>query len=408
MNGIGFNQATFLNNDLTDEFYLTYSDWVSRPELQNKAYVWDTELNDLEVWRQQYQNVFYANTVLYNLEQVSSKGREQLWNKIKGSALFSRAHAFYQIAQLFAPSYNPQTAGSDLGIPLRLSADFNVPSVRMSNKETYDAIIQDLNEALKLLPDDLPVNMVTKAQPTRAAVSALLARIYLLTNEYAKAKESAAACLSVYNALLDFNLPPVNASSSTPIPQFNSEMIFYAKSNSSVSANPIAKVDSQLYKSYDTNDLRKQVFFFLNSDKVTFQYKGSYNGGVANLFNGLAIDEVYLIRAEANARLNDVPAAMEDLNTLLAKRWKVGTFTSLKASSSEEALRIILNERKKELINRGTRWSDLKRLNIDSRFAINLKRDLNGPFVLLPNDLRYVLLIPREVITITSLQQNPR
>jgi len=124
---------------------------------------------------------------------------------------------------------------------------------------------------------------------------------------------------------------------------------------------------------------------------------------------GLGIAEVYLIRAECNARLDKKDLALQDLNKLLVNRYVTGTFTSINVSSSSEALDIVLQERKKEMVNRGMRWADLKRLNIDGARSINLKRVLNGTeYILPPNDPRYALLIPLEVVRFSDVHQNSR
>lgn len=57
---------------------------------------------------------------------------------------------------------------------------------------------------------------------------------------------------------------------------------------------------------------------------------------------------------------------------------------------------------------RGLRWMDLKRLNKDSANII-LTRQVNGQtYTLQPNDLRYALPLPEDIIQITGMQQNPR
>jgi starch-binding outer membrane protein, SusD/RagB family len=407
------NTAMRLNNTGTDEYYLLYNDWLGRPEIDKEGHVWDAQLNDGEDWNQQYITVFYANTVLFNLEHISPNGQLQKWNTIKGASLFFRAYSFFQLAQLYAPQYDPATAHTDLGIPLRLSADFNQPSTRSTVEQTYNRVIQDLQDALDLLPDVLPQSKISKIQPSRTACYALLARTYLQMGNYAKAKENADACLNLYNVLLDFNDPDWIPNPSSTIVPFNPEMIFYTSTGSPVNANIRAKIDSNLYKSFDVNDWRKTVFFRLNSDGISYRFKGSYNGVASDLFNGLATDEIYLIRAECYAREGNTMAAIKDLNDLLRTRWKkvsgVSTYIDQTAVDANDALAKIVAERKKEMIDRGIRWSDLKRLNKDSRFAITLRRTLNGQiYSLTPNDLRYTLLIPSEVIDLTKLQQNPR
>src|SRR5690606_30895101 len=118
-------------------------------------------------------------------------------------------------------------------------------------------------------------------------------------------------------------------------------------------------------------DLRKTLYFQKNGDD-SYSFKGSYDGSAA-FFIGLATDELYLIRAECSARSGNVADAMKDLNHLLEMRIKKDVFVPLLASNSESALDIILLERKKELLFRGTRWSDLRRLNNDPERMITIR-----------------------------------
>ncbi|MDB5191496.1 MAG: RagB/SusD family nutrient uptake outer membrane protein [Segetibacter sp.] len=125
---------------------------------------------------------------------------------------------------------------------------------------------------------------------------------------------------------------------------------------------------------------------------------------------GTNVNEVYLISAEAKARTGNLAGALADLNTLLSKRWKTGTYTPFNATTQFDALSLILKERRKELpFTAALRWSDLRRLNIDSRFSTTLVRVLNGiTFTLPPNHQKYTLPIPDAEIKLSGIQQNPR
>lgn len=84
-----------------------------------------------------------------------------------------------------------------------------------------------------------------------------------------------------------------------------------------------------------------------------------------------------------------------------------GTFIPFSANSRKEAIELILNERRKELIFRNLRWMDLKRLNKEGA-NITVTRILdNVKHTLIPNDNRYALPLPPDVINLSGMQQNP-
>ena len=164
--------------------------------------------------------------------------------------------------------------------------------------------------------------------------------------------------------------------------------------------------------------LMAMINWMIQNDKVQWEYVRNFTnaafivkdefGWSDGLFTGIATDEVYLTRAESYARAGNKTAALADLNTLLQARMKTGTFIPVAANSAAEALTIILQERRKELLMRCTRWMDIKRLNKEGA-AITLKRILNNQVYLLPpNDLRYAMAIPEYIIDITGMPQNPR
>jgi hypothetical protein len=205
--------------------------------------------------------------------------------------------------------------------------------------------------------------------------------------------------------LLDYNT--LNASSGFPVPLFNPEVLFHSSTALGILSNAIAKIDSALYLSYASNDLRKQVYFKSNGNG-TFGFKGSYTASTTQ-FIGISTSEVYLTKAECFARLGQTEEAIKTLNALLVKRWKTGTFTPLNINDAATALKKILEERRKELLMRDLRWMDLKRLNREPEHQVVVKRVLNNQvYELRPGDNRYALPIPEEVINRSGMKQNPR
>lgn len=403
-----------------DNYYLTYTTWLQLDTKEYNAYVWAADLYNgqglVSDWDIPYQQVFYANTVLQGLTGIQPDSASQTrWNMLKGWALFSRAYAFYNVAQLFAePYYYDSTNATDLGIPIRLSPDINERTTRAGIQTTYQQILGDLNAAEALLPTAIPVNNLNR--PSKLAAQALLARVYLSVRNYNKALQYSDSVIQIHPDLVDYN--SLDTANPFPVASNMPEVLYQSNFPPPGNGNTLQGlicggciVDTNLVASYDANDIRQHIYFsriyFQQVATDSFTLRGIYSGTIFP-FSGLASDEQYLIRAECYARIGDATDAMRDLNSLLAKRWRTGTFPSYHFASASQALDTILVERRKELPFRGIRWSDLRRLNQEGR-DITLTRNINGQHYELPaNSDRYTMPIPPDVVQFSHIQQNPR
>lgn len=418
-----FGLVPVLGEASTDNYYVSYNAWQAMTLREHNAYRWAQDIyggqpGQLD-WNIPYQQVFYANVVLDGLAGMKkSPDSTANWNALAGAALFYRAFAFYNLAQLFAPAYDAATASSDLGIPIRTSSAIDTLSARASVRATYDQILSDLHQAENYLPAGLPGRTLNR--PVRICAQALLARVYLSMRNYPLARASADSVLKVDSTLMDYDT--LNAASTFPVSLLNPETLYQASFLGAPSSTPYfsvisggyptTSIDSNLIRSYDSNDLRLPVFYRTRNGGASFYLKGSYNSTIYP-FGGLAVDEVILTRAEGAARAGDAAAAISDINALLKKRWKSGTFSGYTVASAAEALDTVLLERRKELAFRGLRWTDLRRLNKEGA-NITLRRILvNGSnttaATLAPNDINYTLPIPPDVISLNgAIQQNTR
>lgn len=370
-------------------------------------------------WVKTYNRIYHANLVLETIDGLGVKEEAVVLNDLKGAALFLRAYSLWHVAQLYAAPYSNANLQQP-GVPVHLKSDINDLPGRGTIAQTYDRIVKDLKDAATLLNETSSI----ASRPDKAAAYAMLARVYLSMQDYPNASLSATEALKLQNSLIDFNT--LSTGTLTPFKRFNNEVIFHAVRTRIDILDPgygdgnKAVIDSVLVASYEANDLRKSIFFKENFDEDmmvpqgTFRFTGNYEQTVSSAqFTGLAVDEIYLTRAECYARANDVTNAMKDLNTLLRTRWRTGTYVDKTAASADQALTMILSERRKELVMRSLRWTDLRRLNMDARFKRDIYRKIttnNVPatFTLKAEDARYILLIPQEVITNSSLPQNVR
>jgi len=408
--GTGLNAAPGLANIAADDFFRLESSVSALTVTERNAYTWqETIYQNASVpdWNMPYQGIFYANVVLDGLstiERTSSNGQE--WDKIKGSALLYRGSAFLHLAQFFAAPYEPATAGAKPGIPLHMTSDVNIIAERGTLMETYRQIISDLEQAVPLLP----AKPLFPARASQAAAYAYLSRVFLAMKDYTKAGEYAGKYLDISSTLLDYN--SINASLSRPFPIGNTganpEVIYFVQLTGYTYNNATTTfVDPELYRSYADNDLRKTCFFGAGTNG-NFYFKGTYSG-IISIYGGPATDEVFLIRSECRIRSGNVSGGMNDLNDLLVKRYRKGSFAPLVAGNQDSALKLVLNERRKELVGRGIRWQDLRRLNLEPDFQKTISRVVsNVTYTLSPNANRYTFPIPDNEITASGIAQNPR
>lgn len=393
----------------TDDYFIGEAIYSILGQQSKKIYTWDTNLytgEEIFDWASPYRAIFYCNVVLDGLENLPVDQRlTKEYQNVLGSALFIRAHLFYQLAQVFAPVYDASTAATEWGIPLRLKSDVNEPIVRATVEETYTRIREDLERSIALLPEKPRY----ATRPSQWASYALLSRMYVSMQKYEQSLRYADSCLMIDDELLDYN--ELDTAPLFPMTLFNKEVIFHSlllgnnAPNNFVLGFGISQIDSVLLKAYTDHDLRKDAFF--KSFGGNTYFGGSYSGS-SYLFGGLATDEVWLIRAENYARLGQTQAALDNLNALLQYRYDQ-SFTPVTAADPASALAIILSERRKELVMRGLRWTDLRRLNKEGA-GITIQRNINQQtFILPPNDLRYTYPIPPTVITYhPDMPQNKR
>lgn len=387
-----------------DNFQLTDNNWNTITIDEDRdLFVWDTEAAPVGTqWSMPYRVIYNANQVLSMLDKLQENAEVR---QLRGKALFFRAYAHLSLAELFVdiPKKDKSNA-HQLAIPYRTTPNIEENSPKVTQQVFFDFLISDMLASNEILNE----NGDKQSRPSKKAILGLLARTYLYLQDYEKAGNYADQSLAINNELLDFNL--LSPTSNTPIPRFNREVLFQAISSGSATFSRTKwKVNTELINTYDENDLRKMVFFIKNSDG-TYSFKGNYDGVLNQApFSGLAVDEMYLIRAEAHARLGKTTLAVADMNTLLRSRWRSGTYVDYYSNDEQEVLRFILTERRKELIMRQRRWADLKRLNLTAETSVTLRRTVNGKqYELKPNAYQYTFLIPFSVINNSLLTQTVR
>lgn len=410
------NFTPMLSQMASDDYvFIDYPSWQgTQTATERNSYIWSKDLyagaSRIRDWTNGYSAIFYCNNVLDVLENNKLDNSSPQYRLVKGWALFLRGFALYDLVRNFSPVYNNQSSNSDLGLPIRLTPGIDEIQPRSSLEKTYTQIIFDVTQATSVLDPTMPAN---SNRPFKGSGYALLSRIYLSMGKYDLAEKYADSTLSLTSKLVDYNTIG-RTSTADPFGINNDEVIFNCGAinntyligynnivNTQVTVNP------ELIKMYDINDLRLSVYFAKNPNTNQLYVRRGYYPVIVP-FTGLATDEIYLIKAECLARRNQQQQALDWLNSLLVKRFTANKYTTLTIEDAPNTLQTILDERRKELVWRTLRWSDLKRLNKEGA-NISLSRSLNGViYTLPPNDPRYVFPIPDDEIALSGIQQNIR
>jgi hypothetical protein len=313
-------------------------------------------------WQPAYQYIYYSNAVIEGLDNTTGVSAG-MTRELKGEAKFIRAFCNFYLVNLFGD------------IPLPLSTDYrtNAAAARKPKQEVYQQIIADLKEAQDLLVGDYSFSKGERVRPNKWAATALLARVYLYTNDWISAEVQSSSIINNtvnYSLVQDLNkvfyknsqeaiwqLMPLVPGSNT-----NEGINFILNST----PNNIA-IAPQLINAFEAGDLRKDnwvgsitvngnIFYY------PYKYKIKATGQPLSEYSMmLRLSEQYLIRAEARAQLNNTAGAQLDLNAIRGRSGLQNTMANDKLT----LLQSIVQERRTELFSEwGHRWLDLKRINL--------------------------------------------
>lgn len=401
-----------LGYSTVEDFEVLASDYLVRPIDDQAFFRWDhDEIENSNLvginWSFLYRGILYCNVVLEYLDKLKSNDLA-FRNRLEGDALFSRSFRYFDLVSIFCPPYLVGDKDFEYGLAPKKTSNTNETIKRISIIDSYNLIIDDLKKAAELLPVELKLSN----RPSRPAAYALLARIYLAIGDYKNALTYADKCLTLKSDLIDYNL--VNPNLAFSFLPLNKEIIYHAISNqvNSLTSPLVGDVSKELLNLYSDEDCRKEIFF-IPKNPQRMRFKGAYQGSHEVMFAGLSVNEIIMIKAECQIRVESVGKGMETLNNFLRFRYRNGYFKPLSAKNENSALQLLFIEKRKELPYRSLRWLDLRRLNRDVRFATTLKRsfpDGKGNFLesyLPPNDKRYCFPIPSRVIERVGIKQNP-
>ena len=322
-----------------------------------------------EYWGVLYSNIYICNAAIEGVTSSQSL-TPAIKQQLLGEARFMRALFYFYLVNLYGD------------LPLVIASDYkvNVKLIRSPKSDIYKQIILDLKEAQNLLSANyvdvtLLKETAERVRPNKWAATALLSRVCLYTEDWKNADTEASKVID-HTALYDLNilsevflknsreaiwqLQPVFAGDVT---NTNDGKLFIIPTTGLSDENPVS-LSTGLLQAFEADDKRRTIWVDsvnIEGEYLFYPYKYKVSMPVPEVTEYLMIQrlaEVYLIRAEARARLNNITGSQDDLNKI---RNRAG-LENTTANDQTTLLTAIWHERRTELFSEsGHRWLDLKR-----------------------------------------------
>ena len=375
-----------------------------------------------------YRIIGNANIGIANLDKAVGPAADR--NALKGEALALRAFGYFNLVQLYGKRYDASAKpNSQLGVPLVLEPTTE-GKPRNTVEEVYSQINKDLTDAAALLT----TSRVNKSHINLSVVKGLQARVALVQQDWTNAAKFAAEARAGYVPMTstmytDGFQDIANSEWMWGFDHLEDQTEYFGGYHSYISCNYNSTVirtypkviNSLLYKVIPTTDIRSKMWVetptatnsivppggvrpkFLNQK---FRLPGVPSTSAMGDVPYMRAGEMYLIEAEAKARLNDAAGASQILFDLVKTR-DASYVKSTKTGVS--LINEVLLQRRIELWGEGHRFLDLKRTNAAlNRNGTNAIASVALLYDVAPGDVRWEFLIPRREINANpAIVQNP-
>tara|TARA_R110002051_G_scaffold325804_1_gene431499 strand:- start:4213 stop:5658 length:1446 start_codon:yes stop_codon:yes gene_type:complete len=340
------------------------------------------QFSDYESYYQEFYDIINQTNIILDRFDTYTFLSDEDKNQLQAELLVCRAFAHYQVSLLYSQNYGFTADASHLGIvynitSLSIGEDF---PIRKTMKETYDLLKKDLDDALSLFTENNFFTAPKYALFNKTTTKALYAKIALQMNDWQQAFAYANEVITTSGIILTSKENYISEWEKEEDPISEIVLEFSAPRNSD---NSVSSSISQYFKYesdinygryvasgdlldlYETNDIRGDLFINENLPTIVtgvevnlpyyFTKKFQNDAGTSYI----RLSELYLIRAEANARTNQENAALIDLNSI---RERAGLST---LNTTTNILDEIFLERRRELAFESQLFFDLARYKKD-------------------------------------------
>lgn len=332
-------------------------------------------------WKDTYNGIFRANTVLENIDKPTDYGEGQK-ERFIGEAKFLRAKFYFDLVRIFGGV--PMITGI---VPVEEAKD--VP--RATEQDIYKLIVADLQDAVSKLP---PPADITHGRASQGAAMALLGKVYVYLEDWEQAKTSLEQVLTSFNYSLVENYADLFQIAT----EVNSEAIFslayvgetnghgltYALAphggifETITNGSRVGRPSWDLHQAYEEGDTRfkatiteEQLSYASEADDPPVWLPFFSKWIVADQINNssgldipvLRLADMILLYAETLYRLGQPEGALEQINRVRERAFGDDShnYTLADIPDEEAFLDVLLLERRLELAVENNRWFDLVR-----------------------------------------------
>lgn len=334
----------------------------------------------LRLWAVPYSEIYAINAIIEGVSVSTAISGEDR-DKLLGEAFFLRAFNYFYMVNIFG----------DIPYTTTTNYEANAVIAKTPQDQVWQNIISDLIMAESLLPEEYP--SPERVRINKATVKAMLARVYLYTQNYALAETYATTVINNPAYSIEPNPALVFlAGSPSTIWAFHPGVAGQNTKDASTynfSSGPPSKpaLSEALYNSFEPGDARKSEWIKIITNGSSnwyrpFKYKKASSTESSEEYTiVLRLEEQYLIRAESRLRNGDVNGAQQDINVI---RNRAGLSNTLAATQGELQTAILQERRHEFFTEQSHRWFDLKRTGNAAAALSAIKPGWKATDVLLP------------------------
>ena len=372
-------------------------------------------------WNSCYKAIASANQALEIIPTMKDQSKVTAH---KGEALVARAYSHFMLVTLFSKAYDPATAASDPGIPYVTAPEKTILAQyeRKTVAHVYEMIEKDLTEGLPLINDQI-YGTAPKFHFNRKAAAAFAARFYMFKRDYNKVVSFATQALgtTATESLRDWNTVLANLQyyelqaeytktterGNLLVQEANS---IWGRAYASLRFGLGLEIANKILLSNNVTG-GPYAYTLYGADPTVYNIPKFYehfvrenlNANSGQPYNTIPLftgEEALLNRAEAYVRLNNLTAAINDLNAFISKNIDgyvpSDNITQQKAASyyntsaANGLILAALDFKRAFFLHEGMRWFDILRLKIPVVHFTEAGERLE----LTPDDKRRILQLP--------------